>query len=275
MSDNGSLFMLRAGYPSDWGDEATLHQTGRLGVGLTDSRFCGGASLWETRTLVLNYNQPDWRPYTTVGQYLPPAFVKLWETPYVLQLTGRAAKRQVEPKRAPDIYLSEQAIVVSGRVRDIIEGVEPGRHQFISARVVNAAGQELYCDQQLQTLNVLNWIAPDQFYDLKAMSSHVEDGGTNLWGEPIIRRISSTMAALEQHRVRPEWIDTAHLFITGRYLANPSLRWEAPTRVFISEALCDALKRGLPRGALETFEVPAGQPGRYWQMVLKRRSERT
>lgn len=268
MTDDRYFYLFESQQPPSWGSDVKTVDAVTLGSGLTDMRFRGGGQLWEYS---LNYDRKDCRPLTTVGQYLTPEFAELWKVPFRVVLSEGREKRRRFPAQIHDIYWSNTCICISGRVRDIIERIEPRRHQFIPARFVTSdTGEDLFADQEMHVLNVMNWIAPDQLFDLAAMPGLVTESGRDLFGEPTQFRISSNVPPSD-YRIRPEWLDAGHLIITGDYAPRPSLWWRMRTRIFMSEALHAALKENLP--SVRDTRISIAEPGPYWKLVLRQKAE--
>lgn len=259
-------YMIGIGTPG-WNDMVTMSIPGGIGGGLTDPRF---AVPGEAGFGIQLDPYPSFRASATVGQYLPPEHAQRWQIINVKLYDGRERNRSF-PKQPPHYVTHWDAPCVSAKVREVIERVEPGRHQFIAAKAIAwDTGEELWAGQDFYVLNVLNWIAPEMLFDLKAMTpSSVQRQGAEKFGEDFIFRVRPYHP--DTYIIRAEWLDTGHMIRTGSYRPHPGMYWHAYENVFVSDVLQAALAAEFPN--LRSEKIPIGEPNAYWRMVQQKRAE--
>ncbi len=149
---------------------------------------------------------------------------------------------------------------------EVIEAIEPGRHQFLPARFEAwDTGEPLYTDKEYGRLNVLNWIAPDALYDIEAMGHSPEikkdevrfgsDAAEGFTGPVTSTRVDLNSYAFQVWLIRADWISAGHLISTGAYSKSRFSRVSASSQVFVSDALMDALTQRLPPGAFRARPI--------------------
>jgi hypothetical protein len=276
-SSDQAFYWLGVSTSPGWEQHIGLALSTPLGGALTDARFplqrpFPRDASWDPDWMGLSYRRDKVLPRIDVGQYLPPQQVLKWRAPVLVELYGERRGMRSFPSRTLEAHFLNHLACVSGRARDIIERIEPGRHQFIPVKFQTwDTGEELYPDQDMQILNILNWIAPDQFYDFKAMPQGYHEMGQEECGEPFIYRIAPSY--LRDFRIRPEWLGTGHLFRTGDYSPRPGVYWHSPPAVYASEELNVALVEGLPAGTVNSVRIPTTEPSIHWSNILKKRAD--
>jgi hypothetical protein len=259
---NHKFYQLGPGFEA----QKDVHVLGSSGVtvGITDQRFAsrdsGPALGKKWPDLMYDKNAVG----LVTGERLTPELAARLNTDLKVRLTdeAKAASRDL-PARMPDIVSSK---LVSRRVMDIIESLEPGRHQFFPITLRSEeTGARLYEDQGFHYINILNWVAPDLLYDLeatpgsfeverRATTPHVDDVA-DFQIRPAVSITTIHARTFRPCPIRAEWIGIGRIFITGPYSKSRLNIVQAERIVIIDDALHERLREVLPEEGFESTEI--------------------
>lgn len=115
--------------------------------------------------------------------------------------------------------------IVSQRLKDVIEELEPGVHQFVPFSFVNCVtGEPIWTDIPWYYLNITTWIAPDVLFDWEAMGDAVKIEELPPRGHASGHRIMMSFPLwfdYKQYLVRRSAVESdlrsKHLWVTSRY----------------------------------------------------------
>ena len=139
---------------------------------------------------------------------------------YPADVPVHLANAKKYPRRLHD-FLQNPLLSVSGGGRDLIEAMEPGRHQLLPHRLVDRdSSRPLYDGEQRYFLNILNYVPISDAYDLNRPNDCVttSTGTAAPWGESPYVKIENHRAHLEGLRMRRDAIKGLHLWRVGTFI---------------------------------------------------------
>ena len=192
--------------------------------GLYDPRFSRVEAVWQGT--YPDPGVPEGKvPNMNFGERLGPEMIA--RVPAVVEVGRRTGKHPRDINVITDGEFGQNKIV-SQRLNDVIEALEPGVHQFFPFHFINGVTREpIWTDVPWYWFNCTTWVAPDVLFDVEAMGDLIKHTTNPPYGQakeerhnvsfsPLLRREDFIIrrSAVEAH------LRSKHLWVTSRYFKD-------------------------------------------------------